>query len=423
MYKLLTIAIISACIPRISSAQNHDLRLELHGAEQRMLEKNIPLLLQKYQVDAAKAEVITAKLYDNPTISYENVIYNSTNHRWFDLSYGGQNALEIQQVINLAGQRNKAIQLAKQGVKLDEYQFYDLLRSLKYELQDDFYNIYYLQQSLQLFQEQVNSLQTFLQALQREQKNGNVSAKEVMRMQALYYDLLSERNDIQQELQVQRGNVNLLLRIPADSDFIAEVPRKNIMNIQPSGYSYIQLLDTANNNRADLNLAKANEKYQELNVRLQQSLAVPQLTVGFSYDKQGNFMRNYTGLSLGIPIPIFNRNQGNIKLAKTALKSSELATQSVTDQLQQDVMNSYRQAILAKQLLDEVDVHFPDQFNQLVRNVQEQFRLRNISILEFVDMYDAYRSSILKLHQLQYQFAQSLAKINYTTGTDIISLD
>ncbi|MGZ4041179.1 MAG: TolC family protein, partial [Bacteroidia bacterium] len=48
----------------------------LNDAEEQFLKNNYLLLAQKYNVDASKALVRQARLFNNPNIYYENSIYN-----------------------------------------------------------------------------------------------------------------------------------------------------------------------------------------------------------------------------------------------------------------------------------------------------------------------------------------------------------
>ncbi|HZW70966.1 MAG TPA: TolC family protein, partial [Hanamia sp.] len=157
MKKVILLLIFILCICKsysqdTSSYDQDTLRLTLPQAETFFLNKNLDLIAQKYSVDSAKATVITAKLYDNPDFSYSNAFYNSETHHFFD----PEMSVQISQLIRLAGKRNKAITVAKSGIKIAEFQFYDLLRTLRFVLRNDFYNIYFLEQSSKLYQVEIN---------------------------------------------------------------------------------------------------------------------------------------------------------------------------------------------------------------------------------------------------------------------------
>ncbi|HEY1869846.1 MAG TPA: TolC family protein, partial [Chitinophagaceae bacterium] len=104
--------LVLSCIPAKIYAQD-SLRITLQQAESQFLQKNFLLLAAKYRISEADAAVIQAKLYPNPNFSFEQGVYNQDTKKWFDFSSTGETALALQQVIILAGKRNKQINLAK----------------------------------------------------------------------------------------------------------------------------------------------------------------------------------------------------------------------------------------------------------------------------------------------------------------------
>lgn len=397
------------------------LKLTLPEAEQQLLQKNIPLLAQKFNIDAARAEVITARLWDNPQVTFENVLYNHTTKKWFDFSYNGQNSLQVQQLFKLAGKRNKAVQLAQSGVKMTEYQFFDLLRTLRFSLHDNFFDLYYKQQSLQTFGRQIAFLQQIVKVFEQQKALGNIAPKEIIRIKSLLYDLQHDALEMEKDIQQTQSDLALLIRVPATVNIQPQLP-DTLAAVPASALSFQTLLDTARANRYDLKIAQENVQYNNLNLRLQRSLAVPDIQLGFSYDKQGNFERNYNGLNISMPLPFFNRNQGNIKMAKAQLEGSKLQLNGTQDQLEHDVMNSLQQALKTEKLLQEFDPGFEQEYTTMMREVEKNYGLHNIGLLEFIDLYDAYRNNVLKMNELKYDRLNALEQINFATGASIFHL-
>ena len=58
--------------------------LTLKEAEQRFLERNLSLIAERYNIDMAQAQVLQAKLFENPVISLEQNVYNLLNGKYFD---------------------------------------------------------------------------------------------------------------------------------------------------------------------------------------------------------------------------------------------------------------------------------------------------------------------------------------------------
>ena len=99
------------------------IRLSLPEAENQFLQKNLSLLAEKYNIDIAKALVVQARLYTNPNFSVTGNIYNQQQKKLLDVSnQSGEYIIAVQQLIRVAGKRNKEIKLAETTTKLSEYE-------------------------------------------------------------------------------------------------------------------------------------------------------------------------------------------------------------------------------------------------------------------------------------------------------------
>jgi cobalt-zinc-cadmium efflux system outer membrane protein len=119
-------------------AQTDTLRLNFQDAEKAFLQNNLALLAQKYNVEASKAIIDQAKLWDNPVLSTDQNIYDGGSKKFFyhNSSLGeGQVFVQLSQVFQTAGKRGKQVQIAKADAKVQEAQFNDMMRNLRYNLQ------------------------------------------------------------------------------------------------------------------------------------------------------------------------------------------------------------------------------------------------------------------------------------------------
>ena len=150
MKRLIIILFIISLCGQGLYAQGNCLELSLKEAEKIFLERNLALIAERYNIDKTEAQVAQAKLFDNPVISLEQNIYNRLNGKYFDVGKEGESGVEIEQVINLAGQRNKRVRLEKVNKEIAGYQFEEVLRTLRSELNTTFVEVYYLTRSLEI---------------------------------------------------------------------------------------------------------------------------------------------------------------------------------------------------------------------------------------------------------------------------------
>ncbi|QDW28144.1 TolC family protein [Pedobacter sp. KBS0701] len=405
---------------RATFAQSDMLSLNLSQAESLFLKNNFDLLASNYDVDKAKAEIITAKLFENPTLEYENLFYNHETKKFLQTSYAhGQYAGSISQLFKLAGKRNKNIKLAQTGVKRAEYEYFDLMRTLKFELVNTFYKTYFSAQSVKVYQEQISSTDQLLKAYDLQLKMGNVAAKDMIRIKSLLINLKAEQAGLLNELEDNYKDLKLLCGLNAATSIDLVLDQTDLKSPSLDKIPYHSLLDSARANRADLKLAKTDLLYNERNLKLQKAMAIPDIEVGLSYDLKGNYPEKYTGLGIKIPIPLFSRNQGEIKKAQIGLAAADVTIRKQETLLENEVFNTYKTALRNEKLYSEIDPAFTNDFNTLISALIKNFKARNISLIEFLDLYDAYKENTLQLNKLQFERMSTRAELNYVTGSNI----
>lgn len=396
------------------------LKLSLPEAEKMFIAGNYELIAQQYQTEQAKAEIITARLFDNPEISYENQLYNRETKKFFQHTLpSGQYNVQVSQLIKLAGKRNKNIQLANTGVKLAEYAYFDLIRTLRYQLRSNFYKAYYAQQSALVYQQQIKSLEQLLAASERQLKMGNVALKDIIRIKSLLYNLKGEYTSLLNEIEDAETTLKMMTNIKADIPLSLVAPRADEQDYSLQKQPLMQLLESARANRADLQLAQSSITQAENNLSLQKAMAIPDVELSLVYDLQGSAPNHYTGLGIKVPLPLFNRNQGEIKKAKIAITAGNIHLKQQEAALENEVYNSYKSALRTETLYQGMDRNFGSDFSQLIGEVTKNFRSRNISLVEFIDFYDSYKESTLQLNQLKYERMNAKEEINYVTGSNI----
>ena len=179
-----------------SGAKASVVSLSLKESEQRFSEHNLEVIAERYNIDIAEAQVVQAKLFENPVVSLEQNVYNRLNGRYFDFGKQGETIVEVEQLIYIAGQRNKRVRLEKINKEMALYQFEEVLRTLRSELKEKFIALYFTRKSQSIYDREIDSLAHLLVVLKEQNEKGNVSLLEKSRIEALLLSLRQERNDI-----------------------------------------------------------------------------------------------------------------------------------------------------------------------------------------------------------------------------------
>ncbi|HEY5368125.1 MAG TPA: TolC family protein [Hanamia sp.] len=401
----------------LSFLHQDTLKLTLEQAESAFLNNNLDLIAQKYSIDSAKATVITAKLYDNPNFSYSNALYNFSTHNFFD----PEMQVQVSQLIRLAGKRNKSINLATSGIEIAQFQFYDLLRTLRFALRSDFYNIYFLQQSSKLYQVEISSLQKMVPAFDDEVKKGFMAPVDALRIKSQLYTLQAEYDNLQTTINNLQIEVKLLIRSNPSEYLIPMAEVSSLNGEVVSKTNYQSLVDSALVNRPDLKALNANIAFSNYNLKLQQAYAKPDITINANYDRLGSYVQDYNGIGVSLPLPFFNRNQGNIQNAKIQTEINKVEFENGLEKVKNEVTTNYINAERSEKLLMGFDPSFEQDMKNIISQVTINFQKKNITMLEFLDFYDSYKENVLQLNQLRFNKISALEQLNFSIGKIIFN--
>ena len=394
--------------------------LTLKEAEQRFLERNLSLIAERYNIDMAQAQVLQAKLFENPVISLEQNVYNRLNGKYFDFGKEGEAVVEIEQVIHLAGQRNKQVRLEKINKEIAEYQFEEVMRTLRQELNEKFVEVYFLSKSIAIYEKEVNSLQVLLGGMKIQQEKGNISLMEISRLESMLFSLKKEKNERESDLLTTRGELNLLLNLPEDTQVQLSLDEEVLQQLDLSQLSFADLKAIINE-RPDQKIARSTVNASRANLKLQKSMACPEFSVKGNYDRVGNFINDYFAIGVSLSVPIFNRNQGNIKAARFSIQQAGVQQEYAANRADMELFTAYTSLEKATQLYQSTNMDLERNFEKLITGVNENFTRKNISLLEFIDYYDSYKETCIQLYEIKKNVFLAMENLNTVVGQNVLN--
>ena len=418
--KRLIIILFFSSIYGLLHAQESPLQLSLKDAEKMFLERNLSLIAERYNIDKTQAQVTQARLFDNPVISLEQNVYNRLNGKYFDVGKEGEATAEIEQVINLAGQRNKRVRLEKVNKEIAEHQFEEILRTLRSELNKTFVEICFSTRSIGIYDKEIESLSLLMKAFREQQYKGNISLLESSRLESLLLSLRKEKNEQENNLVNLRGELNLLLNLPAGQEINLLLDDDMLKQVDTAAVTFADM-DNMLSVRPDLKMAHSSVTAAKANLKLQRSMAAPEFSIKGMYDRAGNFIDNYFAIGVSVSVPIFNRNQGNIKSAKIDIMQNGKEEEYAIEKARMELYAAYSQLQKAVELYRSSNDELEHNFGRLIEGVNENFRKRNISMLEFIDYYQSYKETCLQLYELKKDVFLAMENLNTIVGQTVFN--
>lgn len=392
--------------------------LTLKEAEEELQKNNLLLLAEQYNIPIAEAAVIQAKIWELPYVSGEFNAINPQNKSVLSVGGKGQKGLAVQQLIYLGGKKKNEVAFAKSNIGIAELQFEQIIRNLKYELAQTFYEVYYDNQKITAIENQLAKLETLYGYYEKQVSNGNIPLKEVVRLQSLILDLKNEKNalltstiEAQQTLALLTGVTEII--VPSVNEI------QLVSKFQNTEVSKDSILAYALQNNLDYLTAKKISESQELLLQWQRSLNTPDLTAGLAYDQRGGAFQNQINLTFGMPIPLWNKNKGNIKIAETQVKQTQANIEYKKFELETKVDAFWKLYVMNQNQLNSIQQSTTKNLEAVYDGVVSNFQKRNISMLEFTDFMESYNQTTLQINEIKKGWILASISLNYITNKEI----
>ncbi|WP_290848024.1 TolC family protein [Flavobacterium sp.] len=405
--RTITLTLISVLAASAFAQKN---AMTLEDCEQALQKNNLMLLARQYDIASAQAEIIQAKIWEHPYISADWNAYNPETDTFFDV--GKQKTIAIDQLIYLGGKKKNEVRLARKKAEIAALEFEELLFNLRFELRKSFYAIYFDAKKLALLDNQISQIEQLVSAYESQAEKGNVALKEVVRLQSLLLDIRHERIEIFKNASEERRNLALLTGIDTPVEPLAE--SKNLIG------KFAKLLEKPDDllligkeKNPEYKIALLEIEARQVDIKFQKSLAIPDVTVGAGYDQFSGAFRNETNMRVGIPLPLWNKNKGNIKVSEAELAKSKTDGERKLFELKADLESAYaiwdenRKQILA------IKESVYDNLESVNKGILSNFQKRNISLNEFTDFMESYNLSVLNLNESYKQLILSGETLNH----------
>lgn len=423
----LALCVLALVMPAFKSFANppkgDTTKITIPESEKIFLQNNLSVLAARYNIDASKALIRQAKYWDNPVISTDQNIYDSYGGFLKHDNTNGQVYVQAMELIRTAGKRNKLAKLAEDNAILTTEQFDDLLRTLRYTLVSDLYEIQHQIKIKLVYNSEINELQTLVKGMDEQLQYGNISVKDDIRIKALLFSLQNELVNVDAQLFPLESEVKLLLQnkdsafiLPESSYYLPDLINKKL----PSKQELIQIAEAT---RPDVKIAQSQVDYANHNFTYQKALAKSDINVGSEYDQRSSYAPNYVGLAISFPLNIFNRNQGNIASAQFNIKQQQALYEVEVSRIENDISSALAKVKFYQQVNNLQQLDFAKQYDTVFQNMLKSYRQRQVSLLEFIDFADAYKDTKLKLLEQHTGLIKAFADLNYMAGKDVISLN
>jgi outer membrane protein, heavy metal efflux system len=363
------------------------------------------------QIQQNQAQEITANLRPNPTFGFDSQFVPFFNP--------GQLSNDVEQydagigyTFERGGKRGKRLQAARDQTSVTRSQVTDAERTLAFNVAQQFINVLLANSNLLLAQEDLKSFQQTVDISAERYRAGDISEGDYLKIKL---QLLQFQTDVSSArvAKVQAlGSLRQLIgyaAMPRDFDVggdLAYQPLKaRLEDLQAKALDTRPDLRAAQRSiaaaRSQVALAQANGK-QDVN-----------LTTNFSHTPGLSSMSWF----VSIPLPIFDRNQGEIARTRFALTQAELTKKASQDTVMTDVTNAFEATVTNQEVVELYLSGYLKQAQDSRDISAYAYKGGAATLLDFLDAERSYRATQLAYRQALAAYMVSLEQLREAVGT------
>lgn len=395
----------------------------LDQAIQMALQHNHNMLAMMTTIQQAEAEETTANLRPNPSLfaDWEYLPLGSPAKQNPDL-YKGQSTADylhdntegdigLSYLIERGKKRQHRLQAAKDITAETKSLVADSGRGLTFNVASSFVNVQLAESTLELAEKDVKSFRQTVELSELSYNKGAISEDDYLKIKL---QLLQFEMDYQQaELARAQGLSDLrqLLgyeSVPADYDVAGE------FDYQPLKGNREDFQLKALQNRPDLRAAREGITAAKSQYELQRAIGKQDVTVQGNYSHVNGI--NAATFYGSIPLPVFNRNQGEIARTRFAITQSEEQEKATEGQALTDVYDAYEGLRENERVVQLYRSGYLDAA-QKDRDIAEYaYRRGGTSLLDFLDAERSYRAVQLAYRQSLASYLLALEQLREAVG-------
>jgi len=315
---LVTATALSYLSGTTAAAQTPVRVITIQQAIDEAVRNNLALLAERQNMSIAEAGLLTAQLRPNPVLSG-----GANSLDWLGTGFDEANgagppeySVRVDLPLERGGKRELRTALATDTRQLTEVQLAESVRHLKLDVTLACIDIVEAKAKLALATDTMQTFEQLVRLNEQRLTSGSIPQLEVTRSRVAMLQYRGTLKTAQLALTEARLKLSSLLgRQPTDD----QVDISDRLSISPGTVApdLNALQQIARNTRPDLLAAHSDQARSLADLRLQLAQGKVDYTFGAEYRRQQgvNGRGNLLGLFFSVPLPVFNRNQGEIARA------------------------------------------------------------------------------------------------------------
>jgi len=423
---LVACAVVSCILtapPAFGQAASGPVRITLDEAIQLALQHNHNIIAARTAIDQSLAMEVTANLRPNPTLftDWEYLPLWSPAKQNPDLYTGVSTAdylhnntegdIGLSYLIERGHKRQARYQAAKDVTAQTRSLVADSERGLTYQVATIFTNVQLAESTIDLAQQDLKSFQQTADIGEFQFKAGGISEDDYLKIEL---QLLQFEADLEQAQLARQQGLSDLRQVLGYESVSADYDVAAAFDYLPLNANLEDLQMKAIQNRPDLRAAAQGVTAANSGFVLAKANGKPDLTVQGNYSHVNGI--NAATVYASIPLPIFNRNQGEIARTRSVITQMQEQQAFTNGQVLTDVKDAYD----GVKSNDRMVMMYMGKYRDVAERSRDiadyAYHRGGLTLLDFLDAERSYRAEELGYRQTLATYLLALEQLREAVG-------
>jgi outer membrane protein, heavy metal efflux system len=389
------------------------------------VQQNIDLQAQRLEISMAEADILTANLRGNPIFYADNQLVPYGHYSFRRPGGPAQADVNVTYPLDITRKRRFRTVVAQRAKRVAEAQMIDAVRNQVDTLYTYFGDNVAAEITVEFSRKFALGLRRLLKLNEDLKGAGFITPPDVLAIQAQLEQAELAIKEAEGGLQSSRQNLALVLNMP-----LADAPkiqvRDFVRDVRPLPVSREQLVERAYESRPDLVAAKLAVERAHADVELGKANGYPDVYLLWQpYTFQNNSylgVQSPTSWTVGVTatVPLFNRNQGNVRRAKINVFQSELQRESAKRHVNDDVFDAVREFDLSLQNVRRTEEVVLPAARQVRDAAFRRWQRGQTSAIEYLDAQRAFNDAVKAYRDGLVRHRRAMLDLNTAVGERIL---
>ncbi len=401
--------------PASGQAPAQPAKITLEQAIQLAIQHNHTLLAARTTIVQNQALEVQANVRPNPTLftdwEYLPLVPTSSSLASY-LHDSTEGDLGLSYTFERGQKRQHRLQAAKDITAISRSTVNDNERTIAFQVAQLYVNAQLAQSTLDLAQQDLKSFQSTVDISEYNFKAGGMSENDYLQIKL---QLVQFKQDVEQALLSKAQSLSDLRQQLGYESVPAEYDVADALEYHPVAVKLEDLQKKAIDNRPDLRASVQSVTASQSQYELAKANGKQDVTLSGNYSHV-NAISALT-FSVSVPLPIFDRNQGNIAQTHAAITQAQEQQKGASGQVLTDVRDAY-EALASSDRVVKIFNGSAREDALKSRDISEYaYRRGAIALLDFLNAERNYRAVELAYRQAVASYATAIEQLRAAVGS------